>query len=420
MSLLRPLYGSRPLADWVRAGGRPARPAAAHALKLAWHAYWFEHNWRATAQRLDAHPLPEDPVFILGFWRSGTTVLHELIAAATRWTTPRTWQCFHPSTCFLTGPPARAAAADRPMDRGRIATFGPQEDEFALLLLGEPSAYRGFIDPRRLDECARLTRDVDADELPRWQTFLRGIASRPGGPETALPSAPGPWPPAGSASPPAGSASPPAGSASPPAGSAASPPAGSASPPANSASPSSEPAAALPAGAASSAATPLLLKSPGHTFRLPRLRTLFPRARFIWIGRDSGEVLASNARMWRAMMERYALWGEPSGALDHFLLDALGACAAMIERCLDEMPVECLLWIDFAELTAEPRRVLAGALRFLRPAVPDAAHFEQRLNQALAQVAVHAGARASAPDEERARAMDRIMAAARQRFSRPD
>lgn len=350
MSVPRPLYGSRPLADWVRAGGRPARPAGAHALKLAWHAYWFEHNWRTTAQRLAAQPLPADPVFILGFWRSGTTVLHELIAAATRWTTPQTWQCFHPSTCFLTGPPAREAAADRPMDRGRIATLGPQEDEFALLLLGEPSAYRGFIDPRRLGECAQLTREPDADELARWQTFLRGIASRP-----------------------------------------------------------------------AHTATPLLLKSPGHTFRLPCLRTLFPRARFIWIGRDSGEVLASNVRMWRAMMERYALWAEPADALDRFLLEALDTCAAMLERCLDEMPAERLLWIDFAELTAEPRRTLASALRFLEPAATaNPARTAQQVDQALAQVPVHAGSRAGTPADERARAMDRVMVAARQRFGRPD
>ena len=75
--------------------------------------------------------LPVDPVFILGLWRSGTTVLHELVNACGGWVTPQTWQCFHPSTCFLTGPPAHTAAAQRPMDRGLIATEGPQEDEFA-------------------------------------------------------------------------------------------------------------------------------------------------------------------------------------------------------------------------------------------------------------------------------------------------
>ncbi|MGH8259514.1 MAG: sulfotransferase [Steroidobacteraceae bacterium] len=377
MSRLRPLYGSRPLADWVRAGGRPARRVPAHSLRLAWHAHWFEHNWRTASARLAACPLPDDPVFILGFWRSGTTVLHELLAAATGWTTPRTWQCFNPSTCFLMGPPARETAVERPMDRGRIATFGPQEDELALLLLGEPSLYRAFIDPRRLAECARhakaesqattatatATATAAPSELPRWQMFLRGIASVP-----AAPSVP----------------------------------------------------AALPAPAPPSAR--LLLKSPNHTLRLPLLRATFPRARFIWIGRDSGEVLASNVRMWRTMMERYALWTMPPGELEPFLLELLGACARALERCLDELTREQLLWIDFAGLTAQPRPVLETVLRFLaRDASPGSAlrepgGIERRVAHALEAIPIHAGARAEPPIDARAQVFERAMSAARRHF----
>jgi len=349
----RPLYGGRPLADWTRAGGRPERRVAAHALRLAWHAYWFEQNWRTASRRLDALPPPDDPVFVLGFWRSGTTVLHELIAAATDWLTPRTWQCFHPSTCFLSGPPRQQAAAERPMDAGRIETFGPQEDELALLLLGEPSAYRGFIDPRRLDECAELATTAvaaapaataPATTLPRWQAFLRGIAA---------------------------------------------------------ASPGSR----------------LLLKSPGHTFRLPLLQSLFPRARFVWIGRESGEVLASNLRMWRAMMDTYALWDPPGGALERFLSRMFHACGGALERCLAEMPPQRLLWVDFAALTAQPRQTLADVLRFLQLDGPrEPAQLERRLTRALMRVPVHPGSRASPPDDEHALAFDRLATVARQRF----
>ncbi len=350
MSQLRPLYGGRPLADWTRAGGRPARRVAAHGLRLAWHTWLFEQNWRTAARRLEPLALPDDPVFVLGFWRSGTTVLHELIAAATEWTTPQTWQCFHPSTCFLSGPPAREADAERPMDAGRIATFGPQEDEFALLLLGEPSMYRGFIDPRRLEECARLAAETSSPApgtsplLSRWQTFLRGIAS-----------------------------------------------------------------------AASGAR--IVLKSPGHTFRLPLLQAIFPRARFVWIGRESAEVLASNARMWQAMLDLYALWDPPPGGVDRVLPRLLGACGEVLERCLQEMPPDRLLWVDFAELTQQPRDVLSAVLRFLDPeASRDPAGLERRLARALGRVPVHPGGRVSPIDDENARTFDRLREAARQRF----
>src|SRR5579871_5037380 len=94
-----PLVGAPALADWLRAGGRPARRSFGQATRLRWGAYWFEQNWRTSMGRLEGAPLPEDPVFILGIWRSGTTVLHELVTACTQWATPRTWQCFNPSTC---------------------------------------------------------------------------------------------------------------------------------------------------------------------------------------------------------------------------------------------------------------------------------------------------------------------------------
>ncbi|TLZ38162.1 MAG: hypothetical protein E6K24_01165, partial [Gammaproteobacteria bacterium] len=137
----KPLFGARALADWVFARGSPQRRIPAHRWRATWHAWWFEHHWHTEESRLARLPLPADPLFITGLWRSGTTAMHELLHAASGWPTPLTWQCFNPSTCFLTGPPREDASVSRPMDRGRIAALGAQEDEFALLLLGEPSVY---------------------------------------------------------------------------------------------------------------------------------------------------------------------------------------------------------------------------------------------------------------------------------------
>jgi hypothetical protein len=343
------LYGSRALADWVRQGGRPQRRAGAHAARLWWHAHWFEHNWRTQAVRLDTLAPPGDPVFIVGLWRSGTTALHELLAASAPWATPQTWQCFNPSTCFLAAAPP-AQSAGRPMDAGRIATHSPQEDEFALLLLGEPSVYRGFIDPRRLRECGAeqwsppASGSAQAMALPRWQSFVRGMA-------------------------------------------------------------------------AASAGSRVLLKSPNHSFRLPLLRAAFPRARFIWMSRHTGEVLISNLKMWRAMMSIYALWPCPGGALEQFLQDVLRAGTAAVEQCLQEIPREQLLWLDFEQLRTDPRSALARVLEFVGP-VPgiEPAQRSERLDQATARVTIHPGTRSALPDDEGVRQLERVMAAARARF----
>lgn len=284
-----------------------------------------------------------DPLFIVGPWRSGTTVLHELVNACGGWVTPQTWQCFSPSTCFLTGAPARAAAVKRPMDRGIIATEGPQEDEFALLLLGEQSIYRGLIDPRRLLECGTASWYGGECDLERWRHFVRGVATGGNG--------------------------------------------------------------------------RLLLKSPGHTFRIPSLRKLFPQARFIWIGRHPGEILASNARMWSAMMSVYALWDCPSGTVERFLREAVRACNAVLERCLAEMTPEHLLWVDFEALQTDPQRVLRQILRFAGDrSEPSEQALAADIQRALGSVPIHRGERAAMPEDEFVLQLERTMRAARRRF----
>lgn len=331
------------LAEWIRLGGAPTRAPFGYGLRLKWHAYLFELNWRTQLERIPPGGAPADPLFIVGLWRSGTTVLHELVNACGGWVTPQTWQCFHPSTCFLTGPPAPSAAVKRPMDRGLIAAEGPQEDEFALLLLGEPSLYRGLIDPRRLLECGAAAWSGEAPGLERWQEFVRGVAAGSG--------------------------------------------------------------------------ARLLLKSPGHTFRIPALRKLFPGARFVWIGRHPGEVLASNVRMWTAMTSLYALWDCPQDTLEQFLREAMRACGGVLERCMAEMTREQMLWVDFEALQTDPERVLRQILQFAgdRPG-HGAPSLTADIAAALASVPIHRGERAPMPSDESVLQLDRMMHAARQRF----
>ncbi|HEX3843317.1 MAG TPA: sulfotransferase [Steroidobacteraceae bacterium] len=342
-SAFQPLFGAHALAEWIRQGGRAARAPLGYGLRLRWQAHWFELNWRTQLERMPRGELPADPVMIVGLWRSGTTVLHELVSACGGWVTPQTWQCFNPSTCFLTGAPAQASVR-RPMDQGVIASQGPQEDEFALLLLGEPSIYRGLIDPRRLPESGAASWSGDGGDLRRWQEFVRGIAAGGGGRR-------------------------------------------------------------------------LLLKSPGHTFRIPTLRKLFPRARFIWIGRHPGEVLASNVRMWTAMTSVYGLWDCPQDVLQKFLREAMRACSGVLEQCVAKMTREQMLWVDFEALQTDPERVLRQILQFAgeRPERSERS-LAADVETALSSVPIHRGERAPMPDDESVLQLDRAMDAARRRF----
>jgi hypothetical protein len=156
-------------------------------LRHRWSGMWIERYAKIAAEKCAGVELPGDPVFIVGLWRTGSTMLHTTLSRETGWTTPRTWQCFRPAH-FLLMPPPKLRQTVRPMDAGLIDTFSPQEDEFAALLLGEPSTYRGFIDPRRLDELGALLdqwNNPDGSEHPplssRWESFLRAVvAGSPG------------------------------------------------------------------------------------------------------------------------------------------------------------------------------------------------------------------------------------------------
>lgn len=169
-------YGSE-LRGWVLEGGRPvANRAAAGWLR----ARGFE-ACRKMQSALKASPLSAPPVIIGGLWRTGTTLLHEMLAAAGGFATPTTWQCLRPAS-FRLAKPGREMDVLRPMDGLRVSTNSPQEDEFALLLLGAPSLYRGFLDPRRLGELAdALLAGDDETFLEPWLGFLSDVqAEQPG------------------------------------------------------------------------------------------------------------------------------------------------------------------------------------------------------------------------------------------------
>ncbi len=113
---------------------------------------WFQEGLHGVeVRRTD---LVGPPVFVIGHWRTGTTLLHELLCLDGRHTSPTFLQCFAPthfllSERFLKGPLKLLAPDKRPMDNMAVGWDRPQEDEFALCLLGLPSPYADIAFPNR-------------------------------------------------------------------------------------------------------------------------------------------------------------------------------------------------------------------------------------------------------------------------------
>jgi hypothetical protein len=184
-----------------------------------------------------------DAVVVLGYWRSGTTLLHELLCLDARYTYPTTHACMNPHHFLLSEASALArggASTTRPMDEMEVRASSPQEDEFALLSLGARSPYEALIIPKILPEALKLTdpRDLSPQDEKRWReiflSFLGGVSARGGG-------------------------------------------------------------------------KPMILKSPTHGARVSTLRELLPDARYVLILRDPVTNFESVIRMWRKMFEAYAL-----------------------------------------------------------------------------------------------------------------
>ncbi len=196
-------------------------------------------GWRLRRTRIR-----EDPLFIIGHWRTGTTFLHELLILDERHTYPNTYECFAPNHFllterFLTRWLKVLLPKRRPMDNVAVGWERPQEDEFALCMMGLPSPYLTIAFPNHAPQWQEYF-DLDGlspQALSRWKKgfldFLRRLTLK---------------------------------------------------------SPKR-----------------LILKSPPHTCRIKVLLEMFPGARFVHIVRDPYVVFPSTMNMRKSLYESHGL-----------------------------------------------------------------------------------------------------------------
>ena len=118
------------------------------------------------------------PLFVLGHWRSGTTLLHNLIALDKRFTYPDLYQCTNPNT-FLLATPRDYAFLDRllPKTRGldnmAVGARETTEDEIAICTMSTRSPYmRAFPKNAERYEKYLTFRDVPETEVAEWADAL--------------------------------------------------------------------------------------------------------------------------------------------------------------------------------------------------------------------------------------------------------
>jgi hypothetical protein len=238
---------------------------------------------------------PRSGPLIVGHWRTGTTLLHELLILDPRHTFPTTYQCLVPHHFLLTEPIftrlfAWILPSRRPMDNMPAGWDRPQEDEFALCMLGQPSPYLTIAFPNHppQDQEAYDLIGLRPAALASWKTALLRFLGR-----LTL----------------------------------------------------NDPRR-------------LVLKSPTHSCRIPILLELFPDARFVHIVRNPYAVFPSTVNLWKALYEGHGLQVPNFAHLDEQVLSTFTHLYERLEEGKKMLPPGHFHELHYEDLIANPIREL--------------------------------------------------------------
>lgn len=241
------------------------------------------------------------PVIILGHWRTGTTLLQELLCCDPAHAFPTVYQCVFANSFLLAAPFAGAISAlspppKRPFDDMPFGFNYPLEEEWAFANRGMGTPYLTFAFPRHGLQGERyLDLAALADkERAAWEEQFMWLVRR-------LQLAHG--------------------------------------------------------------KKRLVLKSPCHTARIPTLLKLFPEARFIHIARNPFEVYLSTINAWRVFASDQGLQNPPSEGDEwprDLVLEVFERLFSAYERDRHLIPDGHLAEVRYEDLVADPKAVLRG------------------------------------------------------------
>jgi LPS sulfotransferase NodH len=242
-------------------------------------------------RRIARTQLCGDPIFILGHWRSGTTLLHELLVLDQRFTCPTTYACLAPthfliSRCLVPWWMRFLMPKRRPMDNMRVDWRAPQEDEWALCVLGVRTPYSVIAFPQSAprDMAYADLRGLSPQEKSRWQQtllwFFRCLTVQ--------------------------------------------------------------------------SPRQLVVKSPLHTARIEAILEMFPQARFVHIVRDPQTVYPSTLRLWQRLSADHGLQPAATRDWQAFVLNNLREMYDAFESTKGRIAPERFCEVRYEALVADP------------------------------------------------------------------
>ncbi|MDG1895812.1 MAG: sulfotransferase [Fuerstiella sp.] len=236
------LVRSRPSMHWTRLHKLLALPAMA-----VYNSGMGALESLIYGKAVEKTELVEPPLIVLGFWRSGTTLLQNLLSHDPQFGHLGLYQALFPWHFLVTETVTTKLTApfvprSRPMDNMEVSWDAPQEDDIATAVMSQVSPYMFLSRPHDVRSFWKALdfENLDDAELARYESCLRLLLKK----------------------------------------------------------------------MTYKSQKRIMLKSPFHTYHVKNLVKMFPNARFLYIHRDPYHVIRSACHLRRRMIEENTL-GRP-------------------------------------------------------------------------------------------------------------
>lgn len=236
--------------------------------------------------------MKQDPLFIIGHWRSGTTFLHELLSQDPQFCFVSLWNTLLPN-CFPVFEPVKNFFSHflpktRPMDNIEVNIDGPYEEEAGIAVLSPWSFFHAFHFPRNAEEQYMKSvhfKGLTQLEKEQWKSMYKNF---------------------------------------------------------------------MKTISYSNQGKRLLLKDPANTGRISTLLELFPNAKFIHIYRNPYEVYLSTIKMRHRVLEKLTLQHGDSQLIEQQVIEYYKCLMNSYFKHKNKIPNGNLFELRYEDLVRNP------------------------------------------------------------------
>lgn len=256
-----------------------------------WASIFYRKEKKLYHKKLESFALSDNPIIIVGHWRTGSTFLHQLLALDEKLVTTNVFQGSIPDS-FLTSRKSyepimgRALKGTRPMDQVKLGMDEPLEDEYALFRLCSYSPLERLVFPKSKEYFLKQFKEFlpQGEKLKEWKNAVKYFYKK----------------------------------------------------------------LTIDNGKV------ILIKNPFHSYRIEALNEIFPNARYIHITRHPHNVVPSTVRMWNIVGTQNSMnskWTKPTIKETSVVLNSM---LHKIDKDFSNLPEDRCCEIKFEDLEKDP------------------------------------------------------------------